>query len=72
MKISPFAHIYQHAFTICGICGVFTITLIWIVQNYLQMLFCLVISIIATHFLYGIADIDLTRLHMDRINWPTQ
>ena len=34
-----FAHTYQqsvaHAFTICGICGVFAVILIWIVQNYL-------------------------------------
>ena len=54
IKFSPFAHIYQHsvahAFTICGICSVFTTTLIWIVQNYLQLLSCLVVSIIAIHF----------------------
>ena len=35
-KIPPSSHIYQqsvaHAFTICGICGVVTATLIWIVQ----------------------------------------
>ena len=38
-ELSPSAHIYQpciaHAFTICGICGVFAATLIWIVQKYL-------------------------------------
>ena len=43
-KISPFAHIYQqsvaHAFAICGICSVFAVTLIWMVQNYLQLLLC--------------------------------
>ena len=52
--ISPSAHIYQqsaaHACTMSGICGVFTITLIWIVQNYLQLALCLVTSIIAIHF----------------------
>ena len=53
-KISPPAHIYQqsvaHAFTICGICGVFPVMLTWIVQNYLQQLLCLVVSIIAIGF----------------------
>ena len=39
-----------HAFTICGICGVFTITLIWMMQNYLQLLSYPVVSIIAFHF----------------------
>ena len=33
-----------------GICGVIAITFIWIVQNYLQLLLCLVVSIIAIHF----------------------
>ena len=53
-KISPSTHIYQQcaarAFTICGICGGFAVTLIGIAQNYLQLLWCLVISIIAIHF----------------------
>ena len=53
IKISPSAHIYQqslaHAFTICGICGVFTVTFIWIVQNCLQLLLCPVVSIIVIH-----------------------
>ena len=38
-----------HAFTISGIYGIFAITLIWIVQNYLQLLLCLVILIIEIH-----------------------
>ena len=32
------------------------------VRNYLQLLLCPVVSIIAIHFLYGITDIDLSRL----------
>ena len=52
-NISSPAQTYQqsfaHAFTICGICGVFAVTLIWIVQYYLQLLLCPVISTIAIH-----------------------
>ena len=48
-----FAHMYQqsvaYAFTICRICGIFTVTLIWIVLNYLQLLSCPVVSIISIH-----------------------
>ena len=36
-------------FTICGICGVFVITLIWIVQNCLLLLSCPVVLIIVIH-----------------------
>ena len=39
-----------HAFTISGICCVFAISLIWIVQNYLQLLLRRVISFFAIHF----------------------
>ena len=39
-----------HVFTICGICGVFAITLTWILQNYLQLLLQTVVWIIAIHF----------------------
>ena len=39
-----------HAFTICGICGIIAVTLIWIVQNYLQLLLCPVVLIIAIPF----------------------
>ena len=39
-----------HACTISGICSVFTITLILIVQNYLQLVLCVVISIVTIHF----------------------
>ena len=52
-KIPPFSHIHQQsaapAFIISGICGIFTITLIWIVQSYLQLLLCIVVSINAIH-----------------------
>ena len=34
----------------CGICGVFAVTLTWIVQIYLQLLSCLVVSIIVILF----------------------
>ena len=38
-KVSLSAHIYQqsaaHAFTKCGICGVFSVIMIWIAQTYL-------------------------------------
>ena len=55
IKISPCAHMYRHAvctscFTIHGTCAVFGITLTWIVQYYLQLVLCLVISIIAIQF----------------------
>ena len=53
-KISPSAHLFlqsaAHAFTICGICGVFVITLIWIVLNCLLQLSCPVVLIIVIHF----------------------
>ena len=52
-KTSNSVRIYQqcaaHAFTICGICGVSTVTLIWIVEN-------------CTSLLYGITDMDVTKL----------
>ena len=38
-----------HAVTMSGICGVFAVTLIWIVQNYLQLLLYLIVSMIAIH-----------------------
>ena len=53
-NISPSTRIYQQsaarAFTIFGMYGLFAATLILIVQNYLQLVSCLVISIIAIHF----------------------
>ena len=64
-KMSPFANIYQqfvsHNFTICRICSVFAVTLIWIVQNYLQLLLHPFISIIAIHFCMVSLLLDLTR-----------
>ena len=47
---SHISAVCAHAFTICRICGVFAVTLIWIVQSYLQLLVCPVVSIIAIHF----------------------
>ena len=49
----------DHAFTIHGICGILVVTFIWIVQNYLQLLSCPVVSIIAIHFC--MVDTDLTK-----------
>ena len=53
-KLSLSSYIYQqcaaHASITCGVCGVFAVTLIWIVQNSLQLLLCLVVLIIAIHF----------------------
>ena len=50
-KISPSTHLYQesaaHAFTVSWINGVFAVTLMWIVQNHLQLHLCPVVSIIA-------------------------
>ena len=52
--MSPSVYIYQqfiaHALTLCELSVVFTVILIWIVQSYLQLLLCPVISIIAIHF----------------------
>ena len=59
-----------HAFTICGICGVFAGTLIWIVQKYLQLLSCPVISIIAIHFCMVLLTLTSQDLSVYRINWP--
>ena len=39
-----------HTLTVSGMCGVFAVTLIWIVQNYLQVILCLIVPIIAIHF----------------------
>ena len=66
--------IYQqsavHAFTICGI-HVFTSTLIWIVQNYLQLLLCPVILITKIHFCMVLPTLTSPNFDIFRINWPT-
>ena len=66
-KILPSAHVYlrsaAHVFTTSGICGVFTITLIWIVQNYLQMFLRLAVLDYCTSLLSCVVDIDLTKLN---------
>ena len=48
-----------HAFTICGICVVFVVTLIWVEEEYLQLLLCLVVS--CNSLLYDITDTDLIK-----------
>ena len=69
ITISPSAHIYQqsvaNAFTICGICGIFAVTVIWIVLNYLQLLSCPVVSIIVIHFCMVL--LTLTSLGFKRV-----
>ena len=53
-KLSPSAHIYQqcvaYAFTLCAVCGIFAIILIWMVQNKIQQLW------------FPVVDTDLTKL----------
>ena len=58
-----------HAFTICEICGIFGITFIWIVQNYLQLLSCPVISIIAIRFCMVLLTLTSQGFSVCRINW---
>ena len=70
-NISPFLRIYQqcasNALNICGICGVVAVTLIWIVQM-------LASALVSSHLdycnslLYGIADMDVTKLQQVQ-NW---
>ena len=72
-KISSSAHIYQqsvaHAFTTCMIFGVFDVTLISIVQNYLQLLLCPVVLIIVIHFCMMSLTLISLGFSMLRINW---
>ena len=57
-KTSTSADIYLqsavHVFTTSGICGIFAVTLIWRVQNYLQVLWCLAILINVIQFCLGL------------------
>ena len=73
-NILPSTHIYQqsvaHVFTICRICGIFAVTLTWIVQNYLQMLLRPVMSIIAIHFCIVSLTLTSYSFSMFRIDWP--
>ena len=75
LTLSPSAHIYQqsvaHAFAICGICSIFAVTLIWIVQNYLQLLLCPAVSIITIRFCMVSPILTLQVYSMFRIDWPT-
>ena len=59
-----------HAFTISGICGIFAVTLIWIVQNCLQLLLCLVISIIEIHFCMVSWTLTPPNFNVFSIDWP--
>ena len=72
--MSLFAYIYQqsvaHAFTICGICGIFAVTLIWIVQHYLQVLVCPVISIVVIHVCMVSLTMTSQGFNIFRIDWP--
>ena len=68
---SHISAVCSSCFTTCGICGVFSITLIWIVQNYLQLLSCPVVSIIAIRFRMVLLTLTSQGFTMYRINWPT-
>ena len=57
-------------FTICGTCGIFAVTLIWLVQNYFQLLSCLVVSFIAIYFCMVSLTLTSLGFSMYRINWP--
>ena len=61
-KSATFAHIYLwsavYIFTKSGIYKAFTVTLIWIVQSYLQMLKCLALSNYCNSLFSDIADTD--------------
>ena len=63
-KISP-AHMClqsaAHAFTASGVCGVFTITLIWIVENYWQTPWCVAILVTAVYVCLVLETLDLTK-----------
>ena len=74
-KISPSAHIclqsVAHTFTVSWICGVFTITLMWIVQNYLQMVWYLATLINAIHFVSRHISLTWPFLHRHQhARWP--
>ena len=57
------------SFTICGICDVFAVTLIWIVQNYLQLVLRPVILIIAIHFCMVSQTLSSPNFNVFRIDW---
>ena len=52
----------------CGICSVFAITWIWILQNYLQLPLCPVVLIITIHFC--MVSLTLISLGFIGIDWP--
>ena len=73
-KLSTFhshisAVLHLMLFTISGICGIFAITLIWIVQNYLQLLLCLVVSVISIHFCMVSRTLTKTS-NVFKVDWP--
>ena len=74
-KISPSTHTYQqsvgHVFTIGGICGVFVVILIWIVQTYLQLLLCPVVPIFTSHFCTVSPTLTSLGFSTLRTDWPT-
>ena len=65
-KTSTSTHIYLqsvvHVFTTSGIYSVFAVTLIWIVQYRLRMLWCLAVLTTVIQLFSGIAETDLTKL----------
>ena len=73
-KLSPSTRIRQqcaaHGFAISGIYSVFAVSLIWIVQNYLQLLWCLVISIIAIPISMVSRTMSSPNFNLFWIDWP--
>ena len=55
---------------LCGICGVFVITLIWIVLNNELLLSCPVLLIIVIHFRMVLLTLTSLGFSVYRINWP--
>ena len=51
--------------------GTFAVIMIWIVQKYLQLLLCPVVSIIAIHFCLVSPTLTSVGFSMYRIDWPS-
>ena len=62
--------VYSSCFTISRTCDIFGIILIWIVQNYLQLLLCLVIYISTIYFCMVLRTLTSQGFSMFRINRP--
>ena len=59
------------SFAICEICGLFAVTLIWMVLNCLQQLSYPVVSIVAVHSCMVLLTLTSQRFGGCGIGWPT-